>query len=250
VLDALLGDEGYRAGSAQERAVRSVLEALATIADPLRRRVHVDDLAARTGLPAALLEEQLSSLRRREAELSRRSVERETASAGAAGAARPPSAARVTPGAAGKLPALERDFIAVLLHSENLGSEMLGDFGPDHFEHETTRRVVAAAVRIRSAGGSPSAGALLAEFAEDEATRTFLGRLSVTEHYQGELERRAADCRALLRRRPLEREMKTVMAEMRKAKARGETDRMRELGQRKLALRRELESLGSPKEVQ
>jgi DNA primase len=250
VLDALLGDEGYSPGAAQERAVRRVLEALATIADPLRRRVHVDDLAERTGLPAALLEEQLASLRKKEAETSRRVAEREAASAGAAGAERVPTPGRVVPAAAGKLPPLERDFIAVLLHSENLGSEMLGDFGPDHFEHETTRRVVAAAVRIRSSGGSPSAGALLAEFAEDEATRSFLGRLSVTEHYQGELERRAADCRKQLQRRPLEREMKTVMAEMRKAKARGETDRVRELGQRKLALRRELESLGSPREVQ
>jgi DNA primase len=244
VLDTLLGDEGYERGATQERAVRRVLEALVTIEEPLRRRVYLEDLANRIGLPAALLEEQLVGLRKKESDTRQRIAERE------ASVAPPPApAARVVEADPGKLPALERDFIAVLLHSEDLGTAMLDDFGPDHFDHATARRVVEVAARIVGDGGSPSTSALLAAFADDEVTRSFLGRLSVADQYQGELERRAEDCRNRLRHRFLEREMHGVMAEMRKAKARGETDRVREYGQRKLELRRDMEALSAPKEM-
>jgi len=235
VLDTLLGDEGYARGAAQERAVRRVLEALAAIEEPLRRRVHLDDLAGRTGLPAALLEEQLASLRQRD-EGRRREPD-----------APAPPPARVVP--EGRLPALERDFIVILLHSEDLGRAMLDDFGPDDFEHATARRVVEAAAGIVGAGSSPSAGALLEAFADDEPTRAFLGRLSVADQFQGELERRAEDCRNRLRHRSLRKEMREVMDEMRMAKARGETDRVRACGQRKLELRRDMEALAAPKQT-
>jgi DNA primase len=242
VLGTLLGDEGYERGAAQERAVRRVLEALAPIEEPLRRRVYLEELAGRTGLPIALLEEQLAAVRGKEADTRRRIAERETQSA--------PAPARVLAGTSGgKLPALEKDFIAILLHHEELGGKMISDFGPEHFDHATTKRVVEEARRIRETGGSPSAGTLLEAFRGDERTRAFLGKLSVADQYAGEIERRAEDCRNRLELRFLEREMEAVMLEMRKAKARGEEDRVREFGQRKLEIRRNMEALSAPKET-
>ena len=108
--------------------------------------------------------------------------------------------------------------------------------------------MIETALDIVGEGGTPTASALLSAFADDEDTRSFLGRLSVADQYQGELERRAEDCRNRLRHRFLEREMQVVMAEMRKAKARGETEKVRECGQRKLELRRDMEALSAPKE--
>ncbi len=126
---------------------------------------------------------------------------------------------------------------------------MISDFGPEHFDHATTKRVVEEARRIRETGGSPSAGTLLEAFRGDERTRAFLGKLSVADQYAGEIERRAEDCRNRLELRFLEREMEAVMLEMRKAKARGEEDRVREFGQRKLEIRRNMEALSAPKET-
>jgi len=98
-------------------------------------------------------------------------------------------------------------------------------------------------------GAPPSPGALLDAFEEGDPLRAFLGKLSVAGHYTDEIERRADDCRNRLELRSLEREMESVMTEMRKAKARGDASGVREYGQRKLELRKGIEALTAPKQV-
>ena len=78
-IDVLLGDEAYEGGPARERAVRRVLGALGPIADAIRRRVLLQEVSIRVGIPAGLLEEQLTELRRKAATSEKRIAERERA---------------------------------------------------------------------------------------------------------------------------------------------------------------------------
>ena len=268
--DVILGDEVYEEGAARERAVRRALEALATVGDPLRRRVYLEDLSVRTNLPAGVLEEQIQILRKKEAAVRQREASRRPARDGQASA--PPSeaphpaetahradtspdgapapAARVMPhpDEGKRPPPLERTFVAVLLHDTDLGAQLLEAFAPDQFDHPVTARIIAKAGEL-SAAGTWKAEALLNAFEQDVNAYALLGELSIAQEYSLGVARQAEDCRSGMERRLLEREMREVMQEMRKAKARGDAERMREFVRRRGELARGIEALRAPKKT-
>jgi DNA primase len=255
VIDALLGDDAYAEGAARERAVRRALDALTPIDDELRRRVYVEDLANRVGLPAEMLEEQVRALRRKTSETKRssRSVP-EDRSEGTVREVSPAArvvrsgavvAAAAEPDVA--LPAGERTFVGLLLHGGTQGAGLLERFGPDDFEHPVARRIVEKASALAARGMSPDSHALLDELAEDPPARRLLGRLGVAEQYRLEIERQAEDCRAWMERRSLEREMDRVMTEMRKAKAEGDSARVGECARERNEIAKGIAALGAPR---
>jgi DNA primase len=238
VVDALLGDEAFEGGAGRERAVRRVLESIAPLEDPLRARVYLEELSSRIGLPAELLEEQLGHLRERDVRARR--AEPAPASTGN-GAPKP--AARVTAGELEPLSVIDRTFLGVLVHDETLGETLLERFGEDTFTHPLTRRIVARASQILAQGDSLQIQRLLDSFADDVVAADLIGALCVSGQFAANLERIAKDCTMRLEKRELEREMQDVMQEMRRAKASGDLERMREYGQRKIELKRGIEAL-------
>jgi DNA primase len=266
VLDALLGDDAYAEGAARERAVRRALEALAPVDDELRRRVYVEDLANRVGLPADMLEEQVRALRQTLRQtLRRRAAEAGPPARGERGersgvAARevPPAARVVRTGGEGAdeadsadpdvpLPAGERTFVGLLMHGGADGAALLERFGPKDFEHPVARRIVEKASALTAGGRSPDSHALLDELSEDPPARRLLGRLGVAEQYRMEIERQAEDCRAWMERRSLERKMDRVMTEMRKAKAKGDSARVGECARERNEIAKGIAALGAPR---
>jgi DNA primase len=245
-LDVLLGDEVYEGGAARERAVRRALEALAAVADPLRRRVYVEDLALRTSLPGDVLDRQLAGIAARSAAVRARESARETPSP-------PPSpepAARVF--AQGdetkRPPALERTFVALLLQDEGDARTLLQRFRAEDFEHPVTARIVSRAAEM-SAGGKIDAKGLLAAFEQDERAYALLGELAVSDEFTSFVTRQVDDCRAGMERRQLEREQRQLMQEIRKANARGDAGRVRELVRRRGELARGIEALRAPRKI-
>lgn len=231
-LDVVLGEEVYEGGAPRERAVRRALEALAHVTDPLRRRVHVEELSARTGLPGDVLEEQLRSPRSREV------------------ARVPPGrrASAAVPEETKRLPPLERVFVAVLLREPDVGETLLERFAADEFDHPVAARIVAKAAEL-TAAGRLGAEELLSAFADDVNAYRLLGELSVSDEFAVELTRQAEDCRMAMERRAMEREMEYVMQEMRKAKARGDAAGVREFVRRRGELARGLAALKAPKQT-
>ncbi|HMB70427.1 MAG TPA: toprim domain-containing protein, partial [bacterium] len=238
-LDVLLGEELYEGGAPRERAIRRALEALAGVEDPLRRRLYLEDLALRASLPAAMLGAQLKAMRTKDAQPRGR---------GPAPEPGPPPAARVVQPLAEtkRPPALERTFVAVVLHDPEVGAHLLGAFGPDRFEHPVTARIIAKAGELAAAAALTS-DALLGAFQDDANAYELLGELSVSPEFESGIERRAEDCSNGMERRSMEREMAEVMQEMRKAKAQGDEARMREFVRRRGELARGIEALRAPR---
>jgi hypothetical protein len=143
-------------------------------------------------------------------------------------------------------PALERTFVAVVLHDPEVGAHLLDTFGPDRFEHPVTARIVAKAGELRAAGAL-SSDALFAAFQEDAGAYALLGELSVSAQFEAGIERQAEDCSNGMERRSLERRMSEVMQEMRKAKAQGDEARVREFVRRRGELARGIEALRAPR---
>jgi len=249
VVDALLGEEAFESSAGRERAVRRVLETIEPLEDPLRARVYLEELSSRVGLPVTLLEEQLRQLSAKETSARRR----EAALPGTPGmpgtSAKPEPAARVTAAELVPLPVIDRTFLGVLVHDETLGESLLERFGEDTFAHPITRRIVARAGEILAQGDSIQIQRLLDAFAGDTVVTELIGALCVSGQFGAHLDRIANDCGTRLERRELEREMQEVMQEMRKAKASGDLNRMREFGQRKIELKRGIESLLGPPRV-
>ncbi len=225
-VETLLGDEAYEGGAATERAVRRVLTALAEIDDRLRRRVYVQEVAGRTGIPEEVLEGQLRTLaRRRREDEERRHPEAEEGRRSQGAPAR---------GRKGEPPsALERTFVGVVLHDSRLAGELLSRFRAEEFENPAVRRVIASAAEIAGAGGAPTPAILLDALRDDAEATALVGELAVAAEYGMETERQAVDCGLRLQRRSLEKEGEHVIREMRKAMASGEEEKMRELARRR-----------------
>jgi DNA primase len=252
-LDVLLGDEVYEGGASRERAVRRALEALASVADPLRRRLYVEDLALRTSLPGDVLDRQLAELAQRGAALRARESARE-----APQPSRPqpqpqpqPAAKVFAPSPADETkrpPALERTFVALLLQDSGDARALLERFRAEDFEHPVTARIVSRAAEI-SAAGKIDANALLAAFEQDERAYALLGELAVSDEFAVFVTRQVDDCRTGMERRQLEREQLQLMQEIRKANARGDAGRVRELVRRRGELARGIEALRAPRKI-
>ena len=292
VLDTLLGDEAYGEGAGRERALRRALGAIAPIGDELRRRIYLEDLSSRVGLPLPLLEEQLEALRRREADRERRLTSRGSGAGVRSGSpdttSRPAPAARVSvageqppppdvepvgddesvpgfgfegsPGSAGDdvpdglpegsaLPAAEKAFVGILLHSESHGEALLEHFGPEEFRHPVVRRVVGAAARMLAEGRTPGPTSLLDALAGDEAAVGLVGRLAVSKTYVIEIDRQSEDCRSRLQHRALSTEMNRIMTEMRKAKALGDNGLVLDCARRRNEIARQIAGLNAPRET-
>ncbi len=271
VVETLLGDEAWEGAAGRERAVRRVLEALAPVKDPLRRRVHLDDLAERLGLPVDLLEERARELRRDARKAEERFAERERRQARSASGrgtsparksaadAPPPEGpppdfadvpfdeeeSGVPPAAAVSGPPheAERLFVALLVQDEALGEGLLEKVGAEDFGHPLTRRIVEAAGSLLGDGTPLTATALMSALEGDEAARSFLGELAVEGAYAIDVEQQAEDCIVALERRRLEREQERIMTDMRRAKAQGDGDGLMELGRQRLELARNLARL-------
>ncbi|MBZ0270047.1 hypothetical protein K8I85_17995, partial [bacterium] len=129
--------------------------------------------------------------------------------------------------------AAEMTFVAIVVHDEALGESLLEKFGPDDFLHPLTRRVVEKAVDIASSGSPVTVQRLMDAFEEDAAVRVFLGELALADAYTMGIQQQTEDCASALTRRRMEREKEHVITEMRKAKANGDGDRLRELAGRR-----------------
>jgi DNA primase len=284
-IDVLLGDEAYEGGPARERAVRRVLEALAPVADPIRRRVLLQEVSIRVGVPAAMLEEQLADLRRKVAAAEKRIAERERVrekqpargggkKAGGRGVepaakvksevAPPepgpegpetdpfeesgelPELIRAADLVSGPPPVLEVTLLGIVLHDETQGEGLLERFGPADFEHPLTRRVAETACGIMSSGRPVTAAALLEAFRMDAPARELVGRLAMAVNHAVDPARTAADVAVSMERRGMQREMARVDAELRKAKAKGDQAELTELARRKSDLARRIARLSSP----
>jgi hypothetical protein len=185
-----------------------------------------------------VLEEQIRALRQRPAGPARR------------GAAAPPPAeaprvASAEAEAARPSP-LERTFVAVLLYDPELGAELVGRFPPDQFDHPVVARIVAGAAEL-AAAGALRPEALVRALEEDARAYALLGELSVSAEFSVGIERAAEDCTTGMERRTLEREMRRVMQEMKKANARGDAAQVREFVRRRGELARGIEALRAPR---
>jgi hypothetical protein len=138
---------------------------------------------------------------------------------------------------------LERTFLGLMLHHEEHGERLIERFGPADLEHPLARRIVEKACAIVSEGRPVTASALLEAFAGDEPARELLGELAVAEEYGIGAERTAEDLALRLERRALERQRARVDTEIRKAKARGDEERLTELVREKTDLARSLAAL-------
>jgi hypothetical protein len=206
--------------------------------------LYLEDLALRSQLPADVLADQLKALRAKDvAARAREHAGQPPAPAPAARVVQPLAEIR-------RPPALERTFVAVVLHDPEVGAHLLGAFGPDRFEHPVTARIVARAGELHAAGAL-SSDALFAAFQEDVNAYSLLGELSVSPEYGAGIDGLAEGCARKLERRSLEREIAEVMKEMRKAKAQGDGARVSEFARRKDELARgirALEATGNPNE--
>ena len=240
-LDVVLGEEVYGDGAARERAVRRGLEVLASVSDPLRRRVYVEDLSVRAGLPGDVLEEQIQALRNRGESVRRREAARETPAV-------PPPAKVVVAADETKRPSpLERTFVAVLLHEPELGRQLVDRFPAERFDHPVIARIVEKAAQL-SAAGELATGPLVSAFEDDARAYGLLGELSVSDEFTVGIARAAEDCCTGMERRTLEREMRRVMQEMKRANARGDAAQVREHVRRRGELARGIEALRAPKD--
>lgn len=262
VVNTLLGDDAWDGGAGQERAVRRVLEALAPVDDPLRRRVYLEELANHVGLPGQLLEQRLREIRKDARRSADRIAEREqvsqranrgTPDAGAdpgadSGTGTGPSY-RVDPAAhvIGPPHESERTFVAIVLQDEALGESLLEKYGPDDFTHPITRRVVEVASEITSSGTPVTTQTLMEAFKEDPPTREFLAELALDEAYTLGIRQQAEDCVVALEKRRLEAEKQQLLTDMRKASARGDAEAVRELSGRQQELMLGLTKLSSPR---
>jgi DNA primase len=257
VIETILSSEPYYEGGApQERAIRRVLQVLAPIRDPVRRKVYLEELSVtagvRSSLPEEMLAAELAELHKKEAAVEARAAARGEAAAARGEAAEESGSPHQRPSPAAivvseRLPAVERTFVAILTHESGLASTLLQRFGPEAFEHELVRRIVAKASEIHASEGSISAARLLGALEDEPSCVALLGRLAVSEQYTVELERQAEDCLARMERRQLEREMKEITVEMRKAKARGDEEQVQDCARKKNELARELAMLGTPR---
>ncbi len=140
VVDALLGEEAYESAAGRDRALRRALGALASLDDPLRRRVHLQEIAERTRVSVDLLEERLGKLREREHSPAPREEAPHPAAHVQRAESRPARAAAVVP----RTNALDRTLLALLLHHEHLAPGILGRIarrGPRGSGGEPHRRV-------------------------------------------------------------------------------------------------------------
>ncbi|MGQ0721954.1 MAG: DNA primase [Candidatus Eiseniibacteriota bacterium] len=247
-LDVLLGDEVYEGGASRERAVRRALEALASVADPLRRRVYVEDLALRTSLPGDVLDRQLAELAERGSALRARESARETPQPKPEPPPQPAAKVFAEADETKRPPALERTFIALLLQDSSDARALLERFRAEDFEHPVTARIVSRAAEI-SAAGKLDVNGLLAAFEQDERAYAFLGELAVSNEFAVGVTRQVDDCRTGMERRQLEREQQQLMQEIRKANARGDAGRVRELVRRRGELARGIEALRAPRKI-
>lgn len=254
-VETLLGHDAWNDAASQDRAVRRVLEALVPLGDPVTRRVYLEDLANRVGLPGELLEKRIAEMqkdaRRTADRIEARERSRAHAATGGAPVVRnsehapipePPSQDPDSDPDAyedgGVPPAVvvtgppheaERTFVALLLHDEVLAEGLLEKCGPGGFLHPLTRRVVEAASSMAGAGVPITARALMDSFTEDVPTREFLGELAVSDAYSIDVEKQAKDCVVAMEKRRMHSEQQEILKEMRKAKAQGDGDRLKEL---------------------
>ncbi len=149
----------------------------------------------------------------------------------------------------GPIPAVEKTFLGILLHSEAHGESLLEHFGPDAFRHPIARRIVSAASGLLADGRPPEASVLLDALATDSAATELLGMLSVAESFAMEIDRQAEDCRSRMERRSLEGEMDRIMTEMRKAKARGEGKVVLDCASRRSDIAKQIAALNAPRET-
>lgn len=226
VVDALLGEEAYESVAGRDRAARRALAALEGLDDPLRRRVYIQEIAARIGVPEEILEGRLTH---------GREPSREKA------AARPRQFSPEAP--ARRASALDRAVLGVLVHAPTAGEMMLRDFGPESIEDPVVRRIVERVVEALAAGDPADANALLTTFAEDDEAATLLGAIATSEEFGRHAEQIARDCERQLAMRALESEEEGLLREMRKAKASGDDGRSLELGQERLEVRRRRDAL-------
>lgn len=254
VVETLLGDEAWEGTAGRERAVRRVLEAVAPLKDPLRRRVHLDDLGSRLGLPVDLLEAQIQDLRREARKSEERFAAREKRIASRPPEGPPPDfgdvpfddeESSVPPPAVvtGPPHEAERLFVALLLQGDALGEGLLEKTGASDFGHPLTRRIVERASALLSDGTPLTATALMASLQDDAAAHSYLGELAVEGSYAVDVERQAEDCMVALEKRRLEREQERIMTDLRRAKAQGDGEGLRELGRQRLELARNLARL-------
>jgi hypothetical protein len=225
-----------------------VLQVLAPIKDPVRRKVYLEELSVAVGVRASFSEEmlatELAELHKKEAALEERGSARERA---VEERALPRERSSAPPVVSERLSAVERTFVAILTHDTVLAATLLQRFGPDAFEHELVRRIVAKASEIHASEGSISAARLLGALEGDPGSVTLVGQLAVSEQYAVGLERQAEDCLARMERRQLEREMKEITVEMRRAKARGDEEQVRDCAKKKNELAREIATLSTPR---
>jgi len=256
VVEALLGEEAYSGPDGLERATARMLEALAPVEDPLRREVYLEELSNRTGLAMPPLQRRLAAATADLARMRDRAAARDVA-AGRPAAAESPRKPASPRGEAARgetsrpapavPPPVELMALAIALHDRELGAPLVARHG--EFDHPLTRRIAERASALAEAGNALGGAALLDAFADDEPARKLLGELAVSDQYAVEIERQAEDCGARLERRGLEREMERVTADMRKAKARGDGDSLRELARQKSDLARGLARLVAPRTV-
>jgi DNA primase len=229
-VEALLGQDAFAEGAARDRAVRRVLDALDGIEDRLRRRVYLQDLSRRTGIPVGLLE---SRPRDRAAE-KRRSRE----------AAEAAPVRRETPDAPPSRPSQpERALLGIMLHDVSLAESLLERLAPSDFEDDLVRHVVEEAGEIAAGGREPSVENLLDALRESKAAAELVGRLSVSPEYAVETKQQAEDCVRVLERRSLKREASGLLDEVRRAEACGQEEEVREIMGRHAEVKRRIAAL-------
>ncbi len=252
IVEGLLGEEAYSGPEGLERAVNRVLEAIAPVEDPLRREVYLEELKTATGLDVPLFRRRLAALQQDLERARERVAARDQAAARPPAGARPALApARVSEAperpAPSTPPAVEITFLGIALHDGTIGADLIARHGGDDFEHPLTRRIVQRAAEIVASGRPLQASTLLDASAEDEPARKLLGELAVSNEYTVEIARQAEDCIVRLERRGLEREMERITTEMRRAKARGDGESVRECQRRQHDVARGLAKLAAPR---
>ncbi len=230
VVDALLGDEVYEGGAGRDRAVRRALSSLAELDDPLRRRVYVQEIAERTGIPAEILDSRLAASAAREAPRRERSQPD-------ASRARPRSAA---PARCGDL---DRKYIGLVLQGDELALSLLEEFDASHFADPVVRSVVLAMHELASAGIAPSAAELLRALEASEEAAELVGDVAAREEAALNREKSHFNCRALLHVRALQLESKSVLQEVRRAKAQNEESRIGALSARLAEIQNRIHAL-------
>ncbi|NNE43941.1 MAG: DNA primase [Gemmatimonadetes bacterium] len=257
-LDVVLGEEIYEEGVAREHAVRRGLETLSGVTDPLRRRVYLEDMAARCGTPPEVLEQQVRALRKSQAAAAQRRTERDSlrgpAPAGGSGGSsgstsRSPEPAAIVRAAVpetARPSVLERTVVAVMVHDGARGAHLARKFGPERFDHPVVARIVAKAADLARTG-SLKPNDLMAAFQEDAVAYGMMGELTTSREYAIGIAQQAEDCEVLMERRALEREMKDVMREMKKANARGDAGEVHDYVRRKAELAKGIAALRAPK---